>query len=88
MTYYFANINFYFNIAPMNTFNYFIPTRTFMENGGNIIQATVLTEANINAPRHSVVTRTDNSITIAPLAGGDNLKTHIDLCWVMVQVLM
>ena len=72
----------------MITFKYPIPCRTFLENGGNIMQSTIVT-SNGPGPGYGVSRRDGNVLFITPLdSGGEETRCHIDLCWVLANVLI
>lgn len=67
----------------MNTFNYPVPARKFLNNGGNIMQMPILLSNDANAETHVIVKRENNLLY---LAIGE--KIHIDMCWVLAKVVI
>lgn len=71
-----------------NTFSYPIPSRTYIENGGNIIQAKIITEFPAG-PILSVIRRDNNTLFLKPPAPDEpEIKSHIDLCYVLAEVII
>lgn len=70
----------------MKTFKYNIPARVFMENGGNIMKATILLENNIQSYQYKVETRAENILNLD--LNGFKQKIHLDMCWVIVDVII
>jgi len=68
------------------TFKYSIPARVFMENGGNIMKATILLENNIQSYLYKVETRVENILNLD--LNGFKQKIHLDMCWVIVDIIL
>jgi hypothetical protein len=66
----------------MNTFELSIPTRHFLQNGGNIMKSKILLSNNLNSDQFDIAKRDGNVLHFT-----DGSKTHIDMCWVVVNVL-
>jgi hypothetical protein len=67
----------------MNTFTYPIPTRKFLNNGGNIMKTPILLSDSTDAVSYAVVKRENNLLY---LAIGE--RVHIDTCWVLANILV
>lgn len=70
-----------------NTFDYLIPARDFISNGGNIMNKKIVTSYNINDGKFDV--EKFESRTILYLKNGEKkIRSHIDLCWVVSKVFI
>jgi hypothetical protein len=68
-----------------NTFDYLIPARDFINNGGNIMKKQIVTSYNMFDVKYGV--ETFEKRTILFLKNGEKtVRTHIDLCWVVAKV--
>jgi len=68
------------------TFNYLIPARVFMENGGNIMSQEIVTSHNLFDVKFKIETREKNTLYLN--SGNEKVKSHIDFCWVIAKVLL
>lgn len=80
-------MDFYYYNCNMNTFKYSIPARKYIQSGGNIENAVIMTEDGIG-PRYGITEKKNNVLFLSPLdSGGTTIKSHVDLCWVLVDVI-
>lgn len=72
----------------MNTFNYPIPPRLFIKNGGNIIKCKVVLADNFLSESFTVIRREENALYLQDNINIDKeIKTHLDTCWVLAEIL-
>lgn len=67
------------------TFDYLVPARDFIFNGGNIMKKQIVTSYNINDLRFNVE-RLENRKVLYLKNDEKTIRTHIDLCWVVAKV--
>jgi hypothetical protein len=68
------------------SFNYLIPVRVFMENGGNIMTQEIITSHNLFDEKFKVETREKNTLNL--VNEDKKIKSHVDCCWVIAKVLL
>lgn len=69
------------------TFDYLVPARDFITNGGNIMKKQIVTSFNLNDRKFDV--ETFEKRTVLHLKSGEKtVRTHIDLCWVVAKVIV
>lgn len=79
-------MNYICAMKKFDTFEFPIPARTFIANGGNIMQKDIVTECNTKSTRHRIQT-IEGDRTILNLTSEKGLiKTHIDMCWVIANI--
>lgn len=72
----------------MNTFNYPIPPRLFIKNGGNIIKSKVVLAEDVSSEIFTVIRRDESTLYLQDNnSAGKEIKTHLDMCWVLAEIL-
>jgi len=67
-------------------FNYTIPLRAFLENGGNLNAVQIVLTDSLLSQKYQLVTRNKNALTIKNAVTGEETRSHVDVCWVIVKV--
>lgn len=67
------------------TFQYPIPTHVVLKKGGNIMSLPILLSNDVNSVQYKITSREGNLLNIES-AGGQINKTHIDMCWVLLDI--
>lgn len=70
----------------VQTFDYLVPVRAFIENGGNIMSQEIVTSCNLNDEKYKIETRERNTLYLN--SGNKKVKSHVDFCWVIAKVLI
>jgi hypothetical protein len=71
------------------TFNYPVPTKLYVKNGGNIMRSIIVKHNGPNAERFKVLNKeSENVIIVESLETGEQSRCHFDMCWVLAKVLV
>jgi hypothetical protein len=75
----------------IKTFNHPIPTRVYLQNGGNIMGKSILLSSDLNDITYKVKDRQGVNGDLLTLINIDKdlvVTAHIEMCWVVADVLV
>jgi hypothetical protein len=71
----------------MKTFTHPISVRLFLLNGGNVMTRKIVLSNDVMSELFTIKTRDGNKLLLTN-SHGDLIPIHIDMCWVLVEILI